>query len=508
MQIDFFSGFYKKENSTKRPDSNTTKVTVTGHLKEPCSILHPVISLQSPINSSQPNDFFRYAYVPLFSRYYWVDDWVWDNGLWEVHLDVDVLATYKTIIGETTEYILRTDSTTNDEFNGAISDTTYPALTDVQIAQTNFTNPFVTQESQGTYVVGIIGSDNTNSIGAVSYYALTPSQFGDLKATLFGVDGLEAMGLIDTSTQPYTWTATDIGEQIFKTMYNPFQYIVSCSWYPVSPSDISGTAETTLKIGWWIYTVSGKRMSTTVGSFNDSVEILPSHPQYTRGRYLNHAPYTQRTLYGKFGSVPIDTSYFDLDNPISTAPYKYLVNIYTVDYITGQCLFQIFASRYADGTGRQLIHKTEFLIGVPIQLAQIGTDYIGAVSTAIKEGGNIASSAITGYIGGGAVGAIAGGIAGAGTGIYNILNSMMPQLETSGVNGSFIANGISTSLISKFYVIVEEDITHRGRPLCTNRRIDTLSGFIMCAEGDVDLNAYDSERREVKRFLTEGFFWE
>ena len=185
-----------------------------------------------------------------------------------------------------------------------------------------------------------------------------------------------------------------------------------------------------------------------------------------------------------------------------------MINIYTVDYITGQCLFQIFACRYSDGTGRKLIHKTEFLIGVPIQLAQIGTDFLGAISTSIKEGGNIASSAITGYIGGGAVGAIAGGIAGAGTGIYNILNSVMPQLETSGINGSFIANGISTILISKYYIVVEEDITHRGRPLCSNRKINTLSGFVMCAEGDIDLNAYDSERREVKRFLTEGFFWE
>ena len=84
----------------------------------------------------------------------------------------------------------------------------------------------------------------------------------------------------------------------------------------------------------------------------------------------------------------------------------------------------------------------------------------------------------------------------------------MPQLQTSGVNGSFIGNELSTVLISKFYTIVEEDIHHRGRPLCSNRRIDTLSGFILCAEGDIDLNAYDSERREIKKYLTEGFFWE
>ena len=505
MNIQFFSNFDKKENSTKRPVSQDA-TTVTGHLKEPCSVLHPVISLQKSPNINYPPDFFRYAYIPLFSRYYFVDDWTWEDGLWTVSLDVDTLATYKTHIGEQTEYILRTDSTDVGNFNGAITDTTYPALTDVIIDQTNFTNPFVTQESQGVYVVGIIGSDDTNAVGAVSYYALTASEFGHLKETLFGETGLETMGLWDIATQ--TWLITDVGEQFFKTMYNPFQYIVSCNWFPVSPSSISGTSVSQLKVGWWVYSVSGKLMSQKTGSFNDSVELLPSHPQYTRGRYLNHAPYTQRTLYGKFGSVPIDTSYFDLDNPHSTDPYQYLVNIYTVDYITGQCLFQIFACRYANGTGRKLIHKTEFLIGVPIQLAQIGRDYLGAVSTAISAGGNIASGAVTGYLGGGVAGAIIGGIANAGNGIYNTLNAVMPQLETSGVNGSFISNELSTILISKYYIIVEEDIHHRGRPLCSNRRIDTLSGFILCAEGDIDLEAYDEERKEIRKYLTEGFFWE
>lgn len=506
MEIDFFSNFYKRENSTKRPDIQTHKETVTGHLKEPCSILHPVISLQQAPNPNWLPDHFRYAYISAFARYYWVDDWSWEDGLWTVHLDVDVLATYRGDIGDTTEYILRTDSTDPGDFNGSVSDTTYPALSDIAITQTNFTNPFVTQENQGVYVVGVIGSDQGNTVGAVSYYALTSAQFGNLKATLFGEAGLEKMGLWDIANQQ--WLISDVGEQFFKTMYNPFQYIVSCTWFPIDPNDIPGSAVTSMKIGWWTYTISAKLMSQITGSFNDSIEEVPYHPQHNRGRYLNHAPYTQHTLHGKFGSIPIDDAFFDLDNTVETDPFKYIVNIYTVDYVTGQCLFQVFASRYTTATGRVLIHKTEFLLGVPIQLAQIGRDYMGAVSTAIKEGGNIGSSAVTGAVYGGKAGLVTGVIASAGTGIYNVLNSMMPQLETSGVNGSFIGNSLSTIMISKYYGIVEEDITHRGRPLCSNRQINTLSGYILCAEGDLELEAYDSERREVKRFLTEGFFWE
>ena len=511
MQINFYTGFEKKINSTKQPSvggtGNSTAVhNVTGILKEPCSILHPVISLQNtPVVSSIPS-VCTYAYIPVFSRYYWVDDWYWEDGLWVVHLDVDVLASWKSVIGEQTEYILRTDSTDWGNFNGSVCDVTYPATTDFTIAQDNFTSPFVTQESQGVYVVGIIGSDNTNAVGAVSYYALTASEFGALKSTLFGEAGLEKMGLWDIATQ--TWLITDVGEQFFKTMYNPFQYIVSCNWFPVDPTSILGASVSQLKIGWWTYTLTGKLMSQKTGLFADSVVQLTSHPDSARGRYMNHNPYTQRTLYGRFGSIPIDTSYFDLDNPIVSDPYKYIINIYTVDYITGQCLVQIYASRYSDGTGRILLHKTEFLIGVPIQLAQIGRDYLGAVSSAITAGGEIASGAVTGAVAGGIGGAVVGAIANGANGIYNAINTLMPRLETSGVNGSFIGNSLATMIISKFIIVVDEDIHHRGRPLCVSRQISTLSGFILCAEGDIDIDAYDSERQEIKTFLTNGFFWE
>ena len=334
MQIDFYQNFYKKRNSTKRPTvggvGNLTEVhTVTGHLKEPCSILHPVISLQgqNPFPNNEPPDFYRYAYIPRFSRYYWVDDWTWDNGLWVVTLDVDVLATYKPHIGEQTEYILRTNSTTSD-FNGAISDAMYPATTNFDIQQVGFQTPFVQNVSNGIYVIGVISSEDSNAIGAITYYAMDSAEFGDLKDTLFGADGLESMDLI----QAGTWVATEMSEQVFKTMYNPYQYIASCTWFPVSSSDIIGTSVSTIKIGWWDFTLSGTRLSQVLGNFTDGVQVIPTHPQAaTRGKYLNYAPYSKMSMYGKFGSFPIDTSYLEIGS--------YIVNTYSVDYVTGQCLF-------------------------------------------------------------------------------------------------------------------------------------------------------------------------
>ena len=93
-------------------------------------------------------------------------------------------------------------------------------------------------------------------------------------------------------------------------------------------------------------------------------------------------------------------------------------------------------------------------------------------------------------------------------GLENAIRSSMPQVITSGQNGSFLAPVNNTHVIEQFYKIVDEDITHRGRPLCELRQLNTLSGFILCAEGEIDISCYDNERKEIVRYLTEGFFWE
>ena len=148
------------------------------------------------------------------------------------------------------------------------------------------------------------------------------------------------------------------------------------------------------------------------------------------------------------------------------------------------------------------------MLGTPIQIAQVGVDYLGTTLQALSAGGDLVGGAITGFATGGVGGAIAGAISSSASGIYNAINTAMPQLITNSANGSFANSQISSILVAIHYVIVDEDITHRGRPLCENRQIKTLNGYVLCAEGDIDLNAYDSERREVTRFLTTGFFWE
>ena len=489
-----YKQFAKKENSTKVPPSGTLTLALQGILKEPCSIMTPVIKIERLPADAIPGD-YTYARWVQADRYYFIEDWVWVNGLWEVHMKEDVLATFKTVIGNSTEYVLRTDSTT--DFNGEITDTTYPATTDIVSESYSLSNIFTTDLTVGCYIVGIISGGTSQAVGAISYFAMTSAQFGALKDKLFSNDNLEIMGIIDSGGQQLV---QDLSQEVLKTLYNPYQYIVSCMWFPFGKSAIPSTSSvTSIKIGWWDYPLSGDRLYAQTFELGNEQFAITAHPQASRGSYLNYAPYTRRTLLGRFGSVPIDTTMFVVGNKINIS--------YMIDLITGQCYTKI--SRRDETTSppaEDLLIERNFLLGVPIQIAQVGTDYLGTAVSAINTIPQIMGGAISGIASG--KGAIMGAIAGGASGIYNTLQSAMPQVETSGQNGSFLAPVNNTHVIEQFYKIVDEDIAHRGRPLCELRQLNTLSGFILCAEGEIDISCYDNERKEIVRYLTEGFFWE
>lgn len=495
ITIQFLSGFSKRENSTKR-FSGTVDMSLQGILKEPCSIMNPVIQIERLENDINPC-IYTYATISSFRRFYFVDDWVWVNGLWEVHLREDVLGTWKDAIGQQTEYIVRTDS--NSDYNGDIIDTIYPATTDCESMMTFANSAFTSDITSGCYIVGIISGGQTDAVGAITYFAMSSSEFGALKDMLFSDDNMQIMGIIDSSGQQLI---QDLSQEVLKTLYNPYQYIASCMWFPFPKEAIHNKTDVSaFKIGWWGYPLSGSRLYAQTLEFAENM-AMHTHPQSAaRGSYLNYAPYSIRTLIGRFGTIALNSSLYKMDDDIGISYY--------VDLITGQCRSTVRREYTASGELiSDIIAERHFLLGVPIQIAQVGTDYLGTAVSAINTIPQVMGGAVSGFASGGLSGAVTGAISGGASGIYNTLQTAMPQVETSGTNGSFLAPATWTGLLEQFYKIVDEDIEHKGRPLCELRQINTLSGFILCADGELDLNCFDNEREEIKRFLTTGFFWE
>lgn len=499
MQIIFYSGFAKKTNSTKRPDNIQTTLTLTGTLKEDCSVINPRIVIQRVMGDVAPQG-FTYAYIQAFNRYYFVDDWTWENPFWVCSMHVDPLATWKPQIGQQSMYVLRTDSTM--DYGPLITDTLYPASNEFTTIDDEITgDPFRTAFNQGlaggTYIVGIISGENSDNVGAITYYAMTPYQFGQLKHTLFSDENLVIMDILEEvpGGDPVA-KINDMSPELLKSMYNPYQYISSVMWFPFYESSIpaSGISSVnSVKLGWWSYPISCSIIKAQVVTFYQ-YKTLADHPQaQDRGEYLNYSPYTRMHLVGRFGDIPIDPSFFNSSR-------KDLAIKYDVDLISGQCKASIGSSTAAPLRNIQYYTTREFLLAVPVQIAQISKDYLGVAVTAVDTAANVAGNAMTLNI--------AGTVSAAAHGIYNTLQATMPQLETGGTNGSFIGAYTELHLITQYFHIVAEDIAHKGRPLCQIRTINTLAGYIMCADGEFDISCTETERATIRDMLTSGFFWE
>lgn len=465
--------FPKRPNSTKEPSpmDPTRKEIPDVQLKDETSFLSPTLILSADALGSGFSPIkYNYVSIPYWQHHYFVKDWRYRPPYWEVDLTVDVLASFKYSIGDTTAYILRSSNT----YDGNIQDSFYPAKSDPVITRVPVSCAWYgVAPSGGCYVVGIINYQTTSRVGAISYYAITPSQLGQVLRWLFS-DNIYNDG----------YSYSDMSDGTFKAMFNPFQYIASCTWFPFDISAF-GSTQTDIKVGYWSTGVNGV-MVTALAEQTFVTATIPDHPQISRGYYLNRAPYTRLTLFiPPFGSIPIDT------NCISTG--KYLYSGVMIDHITGQATIRISTcvdAAHLDATA--IVTERSGMIGVPIQLAQVLTDNFHTLTSVAGAVG----SAITGNIFG-AIGAITSAI-----------ESQMPKVSTSGANGSFCAFIQQPVLIVEHYKIVDENNTEFGKPLCANRKISTIPGFIQCGEADHIFAATDAERQMINNFMQSGFYYE
>ena len=91
--------------------SLTAKGTVTGTLRDGCSIIDPVIKIEGISGSDLP--YLNYLEIVEFGRYYYIRDIVLVGKLFEVHCHIDVLETYKDQIKPLPAIIARQESAYN-----------------------------------------------------------------------------------------------------------------------------------------------------------------------------------------------------------------------------------------------------------------------------------------------------------------------------------------------------------------------------------------------------------
>lgn len=461
--------FAKLENSTAQP-TTTGWAEYNVNLKGGTDLIDPTVTLNISTATLA-----GYNYATMMGNYYFIRGKNNIRGdLNEVELKLDPMATFKSTIGAASLYVLRSASSAN----GGIRDNFYPMNGLIEryryTCSSGVANPF----STGVYVVNIMGKQT----GTSTLFQFTPSEFSSLiNKLMVTADGFDL---------------TDVIDQVKNALYKPMNYINSVMWFPEA---FTGTAHTnaSLYIGYWeAANMTYTQITDPVKHMNAGAAYTPvlgKHPQAaTRGIYLNYSPYTQYELvFPPFGVIPIDTTMVRDASYIS-------VDLY-VDALTGLGILRGSTAEFSDNN---VLFEVSAQYGVQLPLLANGNS--GSLAGSIASVGGLAAGLMTG----GAASA-ASLIAGASeAGIGNFENAIIGSTSSIGSNGSIVAHTLPKYLDCRFLTIVDGDNTHNGRPLCQLKTINTLSGYIKVAEGDVAIPAPLPIQQEVKAFLEGGFFYE
>lgn len=451
----------KKTNSTKQPTGTGTAFSC--NVKTMSSLMRPVVQITS--GSSLVS--YNYAYIAEFNRYYFINDITWNSGFWELSLTCDVLATYKSDIGDTTMYLLRSANNSNGYLVDNMWEVTGKYTTSLQEVIPLINTTF----QSGYYVLNVIGQGN--SAGTTSYQ-LTPAQMTSLMSGLY------------TTADGYDWG--DFTKGFVNSMFNPEEKIVSCLWFPTSFST-SGNSNITL--GLWDSGVSGSKIANSQSALTVSFTV-PKHPQASSyGKYCNLAPYSEYILsLGFCQAVKLDTTML-----VDASTIEVVIDR---DYLTGMAT--IIGTAYNSSNSEVgVLFNMSAQYGVPVNLAAGKNNLAGVVGNIAALGVGIATGgASTALTVGAAVGITSDAIRGAAGTLSNNV----------GV-GNITGHRQSRYLKCRFFEIAPRDAANMGLPCCKNLKPSAVNGYMIAAKGDIDIaNATAAERDAVAGFLTTGFYYE
>lgn len=469
-----FWALAKRRNSTKQPDGAGASYAIQLH--DPTDVLQPSIKLLLAADANPTN--YNYCQIPAFGRYYYVT-WRWAEGFWWADCEVDPWASYKVQIGASHQYVLRSDQ----DYDGDLTDNAYPVSSDLQtvVTTSDLGSPWTNAQGPGYIVIGVAG--NTG----MTYYAIGEYDMGYLLGQMF------TNAYADTVLPG--WLSADLFPQL-KVELNPMQFIQSAVWLPYNPD---GSDVIQIPLGWGYVEAGAEgvvhKLTTYKSEFSRGFSI-PTHPQAAaRGAYLRRSPYSEYYLYfPPFGLLALDADVL--------GQWSSLFVRITVDDRTGSGTAVITAGQSGEVSyDYDHVARIEGSVGVPYavtgnfkagamgpleQLVTAAKGFAGSVATqspvpAIEAASSLVTAAWT---------------------ENRAINSSMGSV--GGVNS---LQG-TPCLINRFHLLADEYRADIGRPLCKDRLISSLSGFIACAEDEIAIDCSPEEREQIAAGLKGGFYFE
>lgn len=524
-----FGNFSKRRNSTKQPSGLSDQRDCK--LKETTSVDNPTFIVTG--------NNFHYNYASWDGRYYFITDIrSVHNGLTEIDCEIDVLATYKSAILASTQYVCYSSVKTSDW----LADMRIPLQQNTQVSvKTALTGILSTI---GTYVLTVVG-ENGCAMYATSNQALIDQLLADIAT--WETDGItDALSNIVTPTAaveprpPYRIPSDDQRDTCFSALIatiadfadsinqtavniqdaasqmrasveaaatevgfvgnayaNAPSCIRSCIWVPFDNALApSGSGGSPIKLGSFPTSVSMPATSGKPVSGSVSIDI-PWHYSDWR-RSICEDVYLYLPLVGMVqlsgdslthvSSLTIDWSVTFSDGVIA---YKVKAGSEVIGAYGGQC-----AANYPLGIAQQ---------------ASAGEVMNAVIAGADKFVSGLIESTISPVSIGGAVAGIA---INAATAAYNVEN-VKKSTHISCVGGVGGGAGIGLGRDCVCYTVSHPTVVNpsdmvqtMGYPTMKPLTLSSCSGFCQCANAHVEADAMSGELDTIDRFLNSGFYIE
>lgn len=466
----------KRRNSTLQPTLSTSFDVL---LKTPTSLHTPTFT----INASA----FDFNYLKWDDRYYFVTDIVArNNNLWDVSAVIDVLATYKADILNTTAYVLY-DSVSNTE----LVDNRLPMKTTKTVSAATATCPLV--PDSGCYILSLTGSNGTTGV-----YKVDSGELSNLIDDIsYIMDDIFSVYNNPPAQPTYT---NDIAENI-KIAANYFvddlKWRLDCLRKPITQLFGSGNIPQNIRECRFIPFDVG----VTAGS--NTIYLGTFETQQSLKKLVTDTIVRSATV-----SIPWQASDFRRRSPF-TELYLYLPYIgmtrLSAENLIGQTSLKVdYAVSVRDGSiictvsgGSEIIGQYSGNVGISVP---VGISNLNAAK--------VAQSILTG------VGALATKNIGViGMSALNFADSVTPNYSCiGGLDGlAGIATNQNITCYSVFHDTIappNQNLAVIGAPTMCSKLIGSLTGFCQCLDAHVAAPAEAQELEEIDGYLNSGFYIE
>lgn len=473
MTITYWTGFSKRKNSTKRPATTGTDITVV--LKENTSREHPSFQLTG----------YNYTmnYVLAFGNYYYVEDIIsLSNGISEIVCTLDPMATAKAEIGAVTALVEYTSSSSNiliTDPRNKPSNAIIESHTDLlDLSSYGFT-------ADDMFILGVAGG-----LGGVTYYEM---------------DALKLRAVFDAIYDP------SFIQQIENQFYDMKSCVVSCIRIPALPTAETGS-DAIIVGGQNIgenATIIPRYKSISEASYNITFPFGDGIWAEGSENYVDYA-YSTGTLYLPFvGVVPLDIDVIAHSRQIRIGA--------EVDWCTGSIIYKLanasgdFISTYEGhfASSVPIVSQTYNALGVAAGVVGV----IGGGVSAVAGVGAISGTAFAAQQSLG-MGAVLGGVGSGAMMGSGIINNLALHTQVNGSISSAVGNRLGRKAVATVITRTPSEPDLRqyqsvlGMPFFQVATISSLSGYVKCAGASVGSALNETEKDIINMYLNSGFYYE